>query len=441
MSTTHRHRRYTYLLVAFFVLVVAVHLHHRITDRHAWPPLDTGPAVALPSPSQGPEGASEGAWAVFSRLDIPFEEAVDTRAAALKELPSFARHGLTPTNAYPAIEAWVARLSPSLPLWEEAAAAPHGAVDFAADPNAAYAVLGRVVEMSRLTPYLAARARQTNDWTRCVALWTAALRNAAHVTHGMGTAGHVVAFDVTTTTVRDILRAGPLPTEASAALLPVLESAEAAAAPLVEAILLDGRVAHNALCAFFAAPGDPLPPGTERPAGFLVWLARRLGSSPAVSAAHLDAIVTRVAAAAGRPYSAAGLYADLPAWCRGRRPPWTNDPAAALAVCAFRDNTLAAGVYPVLRLSDLRAARYALALDATPPGASPPAAPADPFAPDGAPFVLDAPPPAWRFHGAGPDQRDDGGTNDWASASRASAGLDLLYAAPRAPTPFRTPTP
>lgn len=423
-----RHRKFTYWLIAFFVLVVAVHIYHRITDRHAWPePFQEGVDGAAPSAPRSP------AWLLLSRMDIPFEDAVDVRAAAMKELPSFIRLGLSSTNAYPAVDAWIAQLSPALPLWEEAATAPDGTVDFASDPNAAYAVLGRVVEMSRFTPYLAARARQTNDWTRCAALWTAALRNAAHVTHGVGTAGHVVAFDVTTTTVRDILRAGPLPPETAAALLPVLESVETATAPLAEAIVLDGRVAHNALNAFFAASGDPLPPGTERPAGFFVWLARRLGSSPEVSAAHLDAIVSRVAAAAEQPYSASGLYADLPAWCRGRRPPWTNDPAAALAVCAFRDNTLAAGVYPILRIADLRAARHALALDATPPDAPPPAAPVDPFASDGAPFVLDAPPPAWRFHSVGPDQRDDGGTNDWATATRAAAGLDLLYGASRTP--------
>ena len=505
-STERRRRRKIVLLFSiFFVGVIVLHIRNRIVDRHAWPePLPQGagglppasagvrgpakpPSVvpeapgALPPASAGVRGParppafvssppprpecaataralSSNAWSLLSRLSLPFESKPDIRAAAMKELPSFVLHGFASTNAYPAIEAWTALLEPSLPLWEEASALPASWATFEDDPNAAYAVLGQVVEMSRFTPYLAARARRDGEPDRCLALWLAALRNGAHATHGMGTAGQVVAFDVTTTTVRDILRTPPdLLATFEPTLSPALLALETATAPLSESIYFDGIIARRALDAFFS-DGTDLPPGTQKPSGFYTWLSRRLGSSPEVSHAHLDAIVSRVIQAADAPYTAQGLYADLPDWCRGKRPPWTNDPAAALAVCAFRDNTLAAGVYPVLRLTELRAAQAALQLStqqwqASGPSSSAPrpecaaavshssaprpecaatarALPIDPFSPTSAPFVLDAPPPAWRFHSVGPDQVDNGGTNDWASAQKAAPGLDLLYSAP-----------
>ena len=427
-----KRRRTALVLIALFLVLVALHLRNRVVDRGAWP--DPAPDVAL-APSPMPEALAApdatNAWHLLASLPVPHDDFPDIHDAARKELSRFHAQGgfAAATNAYPAIEAWVAKMAPALALWREAAAS--GAASFCDSPDlpTQYAVLGKARECALLAPYLAARARRDGDWEACLAAWRDTLLNAPKVTFGTGTAGQVVAYDMTLGVTRDLLAALPLlPDDVRATWCHALaEIAAAPAQPLAESIRHDGVAAHDVLGAFF--PDEPSfgapPPGLQPPSGLFRWIARRNSSAPEVSISHLDAILSHVVATAERPYSAAGLYAELPAWCRGRRPPWTNDPATASAVCHLRDNTLSAGVYPVLREMELRAALYAVRLavgDAADP-------PIDPFSPDGAPFVLDAPPPAWRFHSVGPDQRDDGGVNDWATARRAGPGLDFLFAA------------
>ena len=437
-----KRRRTALVLGAMFLVVVGVHLRNRVADRSAWPE----PAAPKPIPDVLTSPDATNAWHLFAALPVPREEFPDIHDAARKELARFhAGGGFAPTNAFPAIDEWVERMTPALARWHEAAES--GAASFCDSPDlpTQYAVLGKARECAVLAPYLAARARRDGDWDRCVSIWSDSLRNTPKVTFGTGTAGQVVAYDMTLGVTRDMLaslRAIPRGEllRAKAELDRNLQSS-IPGQPLAESIRHDGVAARAVLGAFF--PDNPAfgapPPGLQPPSGFFRWIARRNGSSPEVSVAHFDAVLTQVIAAADQPYSASGLYARLPAWCRGRRPPWTNDPAAATAVCHLRDNTISAGVYPVLREMELRAVSYALRLETLPEGADAEAARAaafgddgqllcpDPFATNSAPFALDAPPPSWRFHSVGPDQRDDGGTNDWATARRAGPGLDFLF--------------
>ena len=452
-SALRRKRRRTALFLGvMFLVIVALHVRNRIVDRHAWP--EPAPSVVLepaPMPAELTAPGATNAWHFFAELPVPREEFPDVLDAARKELSRFhAAGGFASTNDYPAIEAWIAKMSPALARWHTAAES--GAASFCDSPDlpTQYAVLGKARECAILAPYLAARARRDGDWDACFAIWSDTLLNAPKVTFGTGTAGQVVAYDMTLGVTRDILsslRAMPHDTLLAATQFladDVVEMTAREAQPLAESIRHDGVAARAVLGAFF--PDDPSfdapPPGLQPPSGFFRWIARRNGSSPEVSSAHFDAVLSHVIAAATQPYTASGLYANLPAWCRGRRPPWTNDPAAATAVCHLRDNTISAGVYPVLREMELRAVAYALRLESLPEGADADAVRdaayrggellcPDPFATNRAPFVLDAPPPAWRFHSVGPDQRDDGGTNDWATAQRAGPGLDFLFAAPQ----------
>ena len=431
-------RRAVRILAALFLAIVALHIRNRVVDRRAWP--DPAPdASLLPStaPAELAAPGATNAWHLFAALPVPHEEFPDVHAAAMQEFAKLRAAGpAAATNATPALDDWIAKMAPALSLWRQAAeTAPYSFCD-SPDLPMQYAVLGKARECAVLAPVLAARARRSGDWDACLALWRDALLNAPKVTFGTGTAGQVVAYDMTLGVTRDILAALPeMPPDIRDEWHRRLgELAEEPAQPLPETIRHDGVAARAVLASFF--PEDPAsgppPAGLNPPSGLFRWIARHNGSAPDVSSAHFDAVLSLVVVAACRPYSASGLYAELPAWCRGRRPPWTNDPAAATAVCHLRDNTLSAGVYPVLREMELRAALYAIALENGPSGGSGevPRPYPDPFSTNGAPFILDAPPPAWRFHSVGPDQRDDGGTNDWATARRPGPGLDFLFAAP-----------
>lgn len=489
-----RHRRFTVLLTAFFLLCVVLHIYHRITDRRAWPepakPEDFGlnlhavdnlcnlcddedatemmrktiAAVTNLSPSPIPArltapGATN-AWHLLAALPVPYEDFPDVHHAAMREFAQLRAAGpAAATNATPALDDWIAKMRPALDLWHEAAGfAPEDSFCDSPDLPAQYAVLGKARECAILAPVLAARARRDGDWDRCATLWIDTLSNAPKVTFGTGSAGQIVAYDMTLGVTRDILAALPsMPSNTLSRVEEIVYNAWIGwVQPIDESIRHDGVAARAVLASFF--PEDPAsgppPPGLNPPSGFFRWVARRNGSTPEASAAHFDAILSHVVVAAYQPYSAAGLYATLPTWCRGRRPPWTNDPAAAIAVCHLRDNTLSAGVYPVLREMEIMAVAYAIRLETLPkdagedairdaafcaPGDSSPFASyhrtwdpifRDPFSSNNAPFVLDAPPPHWRFHSVGPDQRDDGGTNDWATAKQPGPGLDFLFASP-----------
>ena len=432
-----KRRRTAFVLGAVFFALVALHIRNRVADRAAWPA--PAPDVALepvPMPAALAAPGATNAWHLFAALPAPREDFPDIHAAAMKELGG---GGIADAAGgridAPALDAWVVKMAPALALWHEAAES--GAASFCDTPDlpTQYAVLSKARECALLTQHRATRTRRDGDRDACLAAWRDTLLNAPKMTFGTGTAGQVVAYDMTLGVTRDILATlaprsaladewrSAAGTDLRADLLAQVLAAPSQ--PLAESIRHDGVAARAVLGAFF--PGDtsfaPPPPGLDPPSGLFRWIARHNGSAPDVSAAHLDAVLSHVVAAALRPYTASGLYAELPAWCRGRRPPWTNDPAAATAVCHLRDNTLSAGVYPVLREMELRAALYAVRLS----GGDTNAPPADPFSPDGSPFVLDAPPPDWRFHSVGPDQRDDGGVNDWATARRAGPGLDFLF--------------
>ena len=441
-----RKRRITVIVAIVLLLAIANHIRNRAVDRHAWPePL---PSIALvPSPAPEPAPGTTNAWDLLATIELPSgEAAAKARSAALAELRSPVGRGAdssSPSPATsPAVDAWLSLMAPALALWDAAAEAPF--LRAPADLPAQYETLGRALECAALVPVRTTRARTAGDWAECRRLWNAAFRMGAGITHGTGTAGQVAAYDITLRSTRDILAALPLPAEVLPALANDIETAlQLPVQPLSQSILHDADAARSVIDSFVPdAPPASVSrnaDASERPSAFFRWIARRNGSSPAVSAAHFDAVLSHVVAAAEAPYTADGLYAKLPAWCRGRRPPWTNDPAAALAVCALRDNTLSAGVYPVLREMELRAALYAIRLE-SPGGAGDPSpvlceAPADPFSTNGVPFVLDAPPPHWRFHSVGPDQHDDGGTNDWARAEKGGPGLDFLFAAPCPPAP------
>ena len=454
-----RRRRFTILLAAFFLLCVALHIYHRIADRRAWPepakPEDFGlnlqdatermrkTIIAVvtnlspsPIPARLAAPGATNAWHLLAALPVPYEDFPDVHHAAMREFAQLRAAGpAAATNATPALDDWIAKMRPALDLWHEAAASAPQCFCDSPDLPAQYAVLGKARECAILAPVLAARARREGDWDRCATLWIDTLSNAPKVTFGTGSAGQVVAYDMTLGVTRDILAA--LPSMPSNTMSRVEEIVcYTWGQPIPESIRHDGVAARAVLASFF--PEDPAsgppPPGLNPPSGFFRWVARRNGSSPEVSAAHFDAILSHVVAAAYQPYSASGLYAGLPAWCRGRRPPWTNDPAAAIAVCHLRDNTLSAGVYPVLRTMELRAAHYALLLESQKgAGDQSPVLCVDPFSTNNAPFVLDAPPPRWRFHSVGPDRIDDGGTNDWATAKQPGPGLDFIFAAPDRP--------
>lgn len=431
---------------AVFAAGLAALLWMRVADRDAWPaPLADVRLEPEPAPRAG---SATNAWDVLRKLrnDDAQPQAID--AATQAELRRFDALGLSTNAPYPALDAWLQRETGAFALWSEAAQAEFAWGEFD-DMSELFPLVLRVVELARLSTYRSAQAVASNDWPSAVALWTETLRVAQHLPRGPGTVGLFVALNATLGACRDILVAvseHDVPPDAAASMLEVLRDAEASLPPLAESLRRDRALARRALAALFTPRTRAMDAETARrhPPALALWFADRLGSTPVVSTAHLDAVCSHAIAASERPYAPEGLFVGLPPWCRlDKRAPWSRDPLGALATTVFIRNVASAAAYVPNLQSELRAARIAITLSlarhAAPDRSWPPdmaglaahgldaAALLDPFAKGNAPFLYQVQTNHWVVHSVGLDQKDNDGAVDWFSAPEGTREADIVY--------------
>lgn len=356
-------------------------------------------------------------------------------------------------GSYPRLEAWMAGTSAARDAWDRAGGLPRATWPTLADPLAPLPHLSHALNLARTVPARAESAAARGDWLACERRYADAFANAGHLEAGQTLIEALVASAmdaIVADSMRRLALTQPVPSEVAHVLQAQLRQREERRLPLSRAMRSEWGLGRWCLSVVYTNPAEVISLSTPaeatrkstrrmvRAANGMGLLAL-MGSTPARTRQHVDAIYARLVAQADRPPYERDAALDEFRGLRG---------FAALADDPI-GQVLLRVLIPALDQSRARMAENATSLRATAlvlavaqyqrEHSTPPASladlvpgyvavvPSDPFDPKGGALRYRADGAEWVVYSVGRDGVDHGGRYDRKFDTGHDEESDLLF--------------